>query len=301
MRSWLLAASVLAALISVGLRCRVGMVLRLSAFAGLLGSAAWALAVDPTTAGLFLLFPLIAILMMAIGGTLVMKPLDRWFDEKRRSGWTTPDDARLIADQGWHWFDALFHRRCVKIDRLAINPRGDTVEAAFTLTRPWFPPTLRTRRRLPRFLVGSLAGGGVIARTGRPVVPPVIALPQAFALTRMYRLYFPFEGLAPVEVTDPRLSDRWALFSPDPAGAAVAITRDEDLRNALTRISEEQLGRVDLPPGKRITFGRRPRYTMLLIELRDGRAAVLGGPKFLGRDLLDDLEGTARLIRGGGA
>jgi hypothetical protein len=237
-------------------------------------------------AGFFLLFALVLWL-----GLKQSRDLHRWLDRKVASeGWVLSADQSVIAERGWNWFESLHSGRGVNVERLAVNPGAGVSEAAFTVV---------TRRYGGRFGGKRNLGAGLIARLPRAVSPPLLAVPQTAGL-RLYERFFSFD-LPPVPASDPLLGRIWSISSPSPEAAAELLETEAALRSALIVTAEDAFGydagELQAGAGSGLSVGRRPRLQVLILEFRDDRAALIGGPKTVGRQPFSDLEHLAgRLV-----
>lgn len=215
--------------------------------------------------GFFALFGLVIWL-----GLRQSRELNGWLRGKvEHDGWVSASQDRLRSQADWHWLASLATTRDVAVQSLAANPAYS--ESAFTLV---------TRRYGGRAGAARHVGVGLTIALPSVITPSLIASPVPSGGLGASLKWFLGLDLPEVELSEPDLRRRWSMWSGEPVAAGELVSHDPGLRFALDALFDE--------------VWNETRFQYLVIELSGGVAALIGGPKVVGRQPFEDLGNLAR-------
>jgi hypothetical protein len=198
------------------------------------------------------------------------RELDDWLRGKvEHDGWVLASEDRLRSQADWHWLASLKTTRDVAVQSLAADPVPP--ESAFTLV---------TRRYGGRAGAARHVGVGLTTALPAVISPPLIASPVPSGGLGTSLKWFLGLDLPEVELSDPDLRRRWSMWSGEPVAARDLLAREPSLRSAFDALFGE--------------VWNETRFQYLVLELNGDVAALIGGPKVVGRQPFEDLGGLAR-------
>ena len=190
-----------------------------------------------------------------------------------RDGWVYAPDERLRAQADWRWLASLARTRDVAVERLAVAPGSALGESAFTLA---------TRRYGGRAGAARHVGVGLTTPLPSVIAPPLLATPVPPGGLASSLKWFLGVDLPEVAPAEPALATRWSIYSDDPDAAAALLDEGRGIATTLEALF--------------YAVWNETRFQFLLIELNGDVAALIGGPKVVGRQPFDDLEVLARRL-----
>jgi hypothetical protein len=198
--------------------------------------------------------------------------LEDWLQRKvKDDGWVIASHERLPSRVDWRWLESLTKTRDVAVQRLAVGPVSS--ESAFTLV---------TRRYGGRAGATRHVGVGLTTQLPSVITPPLIATPVPSGGLASSLRWFLGLDLPEVQLSDPGLYRRWSVWSDDPAAAAELLAESTSLGPALEVLFD--------------AVWNETRFQYLVLELNGDVAALIGGPKVVGRQPFEDLGNLARTL-----
>lgn len=205
-------------------------------------------------------------------GTRQAKALDEWLQRRiDDDGWVAASIEELRSQADWRWLASVGKRRDVTIQHLAADPASR--RSAFTLV---------TRRYGERAGAARHAGVGVTTKLPHEITPPLLATPIPSGGLASSLGWILGLDLPEVDLGDRRLSQRWTVWSDAPQAAAELLVQNPTLGPAFDALFEE--------------VWNETRFQYLVVELNGDAAALIAGPKTVGRQPFEDLGNLARTL-----